>query len=373
MIKTFKYRLFTNANQERELSACLETHRRLYNFCLDGMQLCWETAGSHWSYYEQSAWFKVSRKTNQYFAKLNFGSAQQTLRKLEKTYKKFFTDLKAGRKNGGPRFKGHDRFNSFSYSLAGNGGGCKIVNGKLRLQNIGTIRVRRHRELPDGKIKDCTILREGNNWFACFSIEIEKPEPTASNEAVGIDVGLKEFVTTSDGESLGDSRVLESQLKELRRRSRKLSRAKRGSATRKKTKKRVTTLHAKVRNSRRDMHHKVARYLVDRYGNIAAESLSVKGMIKNRRLSRRISDAGWYSFITILSSKAEEAGCTLILVNPKNTSQECSGCGEIVRKSLAVRTHRCSCGLVLDRDVNAAVNILGRAAPGFVNSAVTLN
>lgn len=374
MIKTFKFRLFTNTNQERELAVCLETHRRLYNQALDGIQLCWETAGVRWSYCEQSSWFKSQRKRNGYYARLNYASAQQTLRKLERAYRRFFADRKSGRKSGAPRFKSVDRYNSFSYCLSGKGGGCKIVDGKLRLQNIGTIRVRWHRDLPEGEIKECRIVRENGKWFACFCVEIEKQATTANTNSVGIDVGLKEFATTSDGESIGDSRVLESNLKELRRRNRKLARAKRGSSTRKKTKKRVTALHAKVRNTRRDMHHKVARYLVDRYGNIAVESLNVKGMLKNRRLSRRISDAGWSSFITTLSSKAEEAGCTVILVNPKYTSQECSGCGEIVKKSLAVRIHRCgSCGLTLDRDVNAAINILGRAAPGFANSEVISN
>ena len=359
MHKTYKFRLFTNANQERELSQTLETHRRLYNSVLDGKRLCWETAGVDWNFYEQSRWFTVQRGLNPYCARLNVGSARQTLRKLDKAYQAFF------RRGGFPRFKSADRFNSFAFDRTV---GWKIVNRKLRIQHVGTIRVRWHRDLPtDGKIKTATIKREAGKWFVCFAVELPDPEPTHNTREVGIDVGLKAFVTTSDGEQLGDSRSLENALPELRRRQRALSRCRRGSRRRTAVKRRVTKLYAKVRNTRLDLHHKVARSLVDRYGVIVAESLRVKNMLRNRRLSRRISDAGWSQVIRILCSKAESAGCTVILVDPKNTSQQCSNCGEMVRKSLAVRVHRCSCGCVLDRDVNAAINILARAAPAGVN------
>ena len=369
MFKTYKYRLFTNANQERELAIMLETHRRLYNAALDGKNLCFDTAGVDWTYYEQSAWFKIQRRSNPHFARLNFWSAQNTLRTLDKAFRAFYARCKKGEKPGFPRFKNADRFNSFGFDMSGNGGGCKIVDGKLRIQNVGTIRVRWHREL-EGKVKQARIVRENGKWFVCFSVEIADAEPIANDKAVGIDVGLNAFVATSEGESLGDSKILARQQKEMRRRQRALSRSRKGSNTRKKTKKRVTTLHAKVRNTRKDTHHKVARSLVDRYGVIATESLNIKGMLRNSRLARSISDAGWGQFLGILSCKAESAGGQMISVNPKNTSQECSQCGALVKKSLAVRVHSCDCGLVLDRDVNAARNILARAVPGSVNFGV---
>lgn len=244
----------------------------------------------------------------------------------------------------------------------------------MRIQNIGTIRVRWHRELPDGaNIKQTTIVRECGKWFACFSVELPDEPKSPPPESVGIDVGLTAFVSTSDGETLGDSRHLERSLPELRRAQRALSRCRRGSGRRKIVKRRVTALHAKVRNTRLDLHHKVARSLVDRYGVIAAERLNVQGMLKNRRLSRRIADAGWSQFLGILASKAESAGCKVVLVDPRNTSQVCSACGDIVPKSLAVRVHRCACGCVLDRDVNAARNVLARALPEGRNVKVTLH
>jgi len=361
MHRTFKYRLWTNANQERELAIALESHRRLYNTALDGKQLCWEVGGVGWSYCEQAAWFTIQRRTNPFYARLNVSSAQQTLRKLDKAFLAFFTRMKRGEKPGFPRFKSSDRFNSFRFDMAGHGGGCKIVDGKLRLQHIGTVRVRWHRDMPtDARIKTATIVRENGKWFVCFSVELPKPAPSCGGGSVGVDVGLKAFVTTSDGEQLGDSRTLESRLKELCRRQRALSRCQRGGSTRSTVKKRVTTLHAKVRNARKDMHHKVARTLVNRYETVAVESLNVKGLLRNRRLARRISDAGWSQFLGILSDKAEQTGGQVISVDPRGTTQECSQCHGIVPKALSVRVHRCSCGLVLDRDVNAARNILAR-------------
>lgn len=373
MIRNFKYRLFTNANQDRELAIMLESHRRLYNAALDGKMLCWDTAKANWSFYEQSRWFTIQRKTNAHWQRMNFSSAEYTLHKLDRAYTAFFAGVKKRCVLGRPRFKGRDRFNSFAFKVAGKGGGCKLIDRKIRLQFVGTIRVRWHRELPAGRVKQATFIREGTKWFVCLAVEIATPEPTSNSAGVGIDVGLKSFVTTSDGDSLGDSCTLETQLPELRRRQRALSRCKRGSNRRQLVKRRVTQLHTKVRNTRRDLHHKVARSLVDRYGVIAAESLNVVGMLRNRRLARRISDAAWGGFIEILKGKAESAGAQVILVDAKNTSQQCSNCGEIVRKSLAVRVHRCKCGCVLDRDTNAAINVLARAAPKSRNVGNSLH
>lgn len=361
MIRSYKYRLFTNANQERELSIALETHRRLYNAALDGRMLCWDTAGVDWGFYDQCRWLTVQRKLNPYLASTDRMSCEDTLRRLDRAFGNFFRCVKAGATAGFPRFKSKDRFRSIGYREAKRGD-WKIVAGKLRLPRIGTIRVRWHRALPDGVMKTLRLIREGGKWFASFAVEVADTQQIVGGSSVGIDVGLKSFITTSDGEQLGDSRHLERALPDLRRRQRALSRCKRGSISRQRAKQRVVALHAKVRNSRRDLHHKVAKSLVDRYGTIAAESLNIQGMLKNRRLARRISDAGWYSFIQILLGKAESAGSKVVLVDPKNTSQQCSNCGEIVRKSLAVRVHRCECGLVLDRDENAAINILARAA-----------
>lgn len=369
MRKTYKYRLYPNQNQARELEICLETHRRLYCEAMDCRNLAWECYKSSISYIDQSRWFCRVNKVNPWYAKINVTSAQRTLKRLDEAYQNFYRRCKKGGKPGFPRFPSKDRWNSVCFTY---GNGAKIVKGKLRLQHVGTIKVKWSREIPvNAKIKTAQVNREGNKWFVCFSLEIPNIAPAKNTKpSVGIDVGLTSFVTTSEGETLGSSRVLEDRLKDLRRNQRALSRCSKTSNRRKKVKRKVSRLHEKVRNTRLDMQHKVSRSLVDRYGVIAAESLNVQGMVKNRRLARRISDAGWSQFLNILAYKAEEAGGKVVLVNPKNTSQMCSGCGEIVKKSLSVRTHRCSCGLVINRDYNAAINILVRAEPEFHNVGI---
>lgn len=362
--KSYKFRLFTNANQERELAVMLETHRRLYNTALDGRRLCWETARADWSYYDQVKWLSVKRESNPWLGKLNCHSARLTLKRLDLAYQRFF-------KGGGlPRFKPVGRFSTFAFE---SDNGWKLSAGKLRITGVGLIRVRWHRQIhSDAKIKQCTITNDNGKWFVVFSVVEPSQKPLGNAACVGVDVGLKAFVTTSDGEQLGRSDTLESNLKGLRRLQRSLSRCKKGSSRRQKVKKRVAALYAKIRNSRKDMQHKVARSLVNRFGFIAVERLNIKGMLKNGRLARRIADAAWGSFITILSNKAESAGAKVILVDPRNTSQRCSRCSELVPKSLAVRVHRCECGLVLDRDVNAARNILAGARPQIAKLEVVL-
>lgn len=364
MIRSYRFRLWTTANQERELARTLESHRRIYNATLDGRMLCWEAAGHNWTYAEQCRWLLRARRNNEHWSLLPASSCVQTVRRQDKAFKAFFSRVRKGGKPGFPRFQGVDRFNSFVLATShGYCDGWKLIDGKLRVKNTGTIRVRWHRQLPAGKLKSLRIVHDNGKWFALFCVEAIDPHTTTNVRYVGVDVGLNSFATTSDGESIGDSRSLEAVLPELRRRQRALARCKRGSNRRQAVKTSVRTLHARVANVRKDMHHKVAKSLVDRYGVIAAESLSIGNMLKNRRLARRISDAGWYSFVQILIGKAESAGCKVVLVDPRNTSQACSACGEIVRKSLAVRVHKCECGCVLDRDVNAAINILGRAVP----------
>ena len=369
MIKTYKYRLFANANQERELAICLETHRRLYNAALDGKQLCWDTQRVDWSYNEQSAWFKIQRNSNAFFAKLNFGSAQQTLRRLDTTYKRFFK-----KSAGFPRFKSANRFNSFSYAMTGNGGGIKIVDRKLRLQGIGTIRVRWHRELPEGgKLKEAKIKRYAGKWYVCFAVEMpDAPKAVPPAARVGIDLGIKKFVATSDDEMLGRSGTLKHALKELRRKQRALSRCERGSGVRAKRKLAVQKLHAKVASTRRDIHHKVSRHLVDRYGVIAAESLNIKGMVKNRRLARSIADAGWGQFIGILESKAESAGVQVVKVDARNTSRTCRICGHCEKDNRKTQeSFEClKCGHSENADFHAAKVVLARAEPWIVNAEV---
>ncbi len=210
-----------------------------------------------------------------------------------------------------------------------------------------------------GKAKTITVTRQNDKYYACFACEAEVAPLPKTNKAVGIDVGVTALVATSDGELIEAPKTYHKAEKRLKHLQREVSRRKKGSNRRKKSVRKLARAHEKVGNQRRDMAHKAARHLVDNYDLIAHEDLRVKNMVKNHRLAKSIQDAGWNLFFSILASKAVEAGRQVVKVPPAYTSQVCSNCGEIVKKSLAVRVHRChACGLVVDRDVNAARNIL---------------
>ncbi|ADJ29633.1 RNA-guided endonuclease InsQ/TnpB family protein [Nitrosococcus watsonii] len=359
MIKAFKYRLYPNAHQARELEIALETHRRLYNARLEQRKAAYELEKKSVKYAEQSSWFKHERSTNPYFARLNFSSAQATMRRLDKAFQAFFRRIKAGEKPGYPRFKARGRFDSWTYPAHGDG--ARLLHDQLRFQHVGLVKVRQHRPV-EGAVKIVQVKNEAGRWFVIASCDIgDGPAPRAEDTSVGLDVGLEYFLSTDQGERVNNPRYQKEALRRLRIAGRAVSRKRKGGRNRAKAVARLRAIQARVANKRRDHHHKVARDLVSRYAFIAAESLTVRNRVRNRRLSRSISDAGWRQFLNILRAKAESAGSVLVEVPPQGISQACSGCGAVVRKALSVRTHKCpACSLRLQRDVNAARNILAR-------------
>jgi putative transposase len=375
MRRSFKFRLYPNVNQERELAIMLETHRRLYNYCLEMRQLAWDVYRTAITFKDQRTWWAHVWRDHPYYSRLNSNSADETMKRLDLAFQAFFRRIKAGEKPGHPRFKGRDRFDAVCFGTYPNG--LKLIEDRIRVQHVGSIKVKLHRMIR-GKIKTASLKCEAGKWFVIFSCDLGPCllEPSVNPE-IGIDVGLASFLTTSEGEHVDNPRYLKTTLPELRVAGRALARKKRGGSNRRKSRKRVARTHVKVANQRRDHHNKVAHDLVSRFGVIAVERLDVRGLIaksvadvKSRRLARepifvrprQIVDVGWGGFLSTLRSQAESAGVAFVEVEPRGTSQTCSGCGAIVLKDLSVRTHRCpECGLVLDRDVNAARNILARA------------
>ncbi|WP_259134273.1 RNA-guided endonuclease InsQ/TnpB family protein [Methanosalsum natronophilum] len=271
----------------------------------------------------------------------------------------FFRRCKNGEaKVGYPRFKGKKRYNSFTYPQSG----FSIYGKKLKLSKIGKIRIVQHREI-EGKIKNCTIRKDGKQWYVIFSVVIENNvEPVEPVTFVGIDVGLNSLVTLSDGTQIDSPKYYRNTEAELKKQQRNLSKKRKFSNNWKKQCDKVNRSHRKIRNQKHDFNHKLSRELINTYDFIAFEDLNVKNMVKNSRLSKSIHDASWSNLIQITKYKAGEAGKFVELVKPYNTSQLCSKCGQKVEKTLAVRVHNCPyCGLVLDRDHNGAINILNRA------------
>lgn len=361
MRRSYKYRLYPNRSQAQVLGAMLESHRRLYNLALRERRDVYEVEKRSVTYGEQSGRFKETRKVAPGFTALNFSSAQATLRRLDKAFRSFFRRVNSGEAPGYPRFKPEDRFRTVEFPSYGDG--CRLKetgsSARLYLQNIGHIKVKLHRPV-EGIIKTVSVKRACRKWYVIFSCDLgNAPEASGDGSEVGIDLGLKAFIVTSDGESVEPPRYYRESQKKLRRAQRSVSRKKKGSGRRRKAREQVARLHEKTANQRRDFHHKQARRLVDTHGLIAHEALNIEGMARTR-LAKATHDAGWASFLNILSYKAEEAGTRVVAVDPRNTTQWCSVCGALpeIKKALSERVHECPCGYVADRDVNAALNIL---------------
>jgi putative transposase len=196
-------------------------------------------------------------------------------------------------------------------------------------------------------------------WFACFSCVVEAQQKEKPFKDVGIDVGLNSYAVLSDGTRIENPRYYRNSEKRLVRLQKKLSRKKKGSNNRNKARIKVARLHEYIQNRRSDFLHKASRVIADAYETVYVEDLKIGNMVKNHCLAKSISDAGWGSFINMIAYKAESAGGRLLKVDPGNTTQNCSQCGEYVKKSLSDRMHSCPyCGLVMDRDLNASKNVL---------------
>lgn len=285
----------------------LETHRRLYNAALEERRNVYEREKRTVSYGQQSAKLKEERNRDPYLAKTNFSSTQATLRRLERAFKAFFRRVKAGEAAGYPRFKGRDRFDTLEFPSHGDG--CRLKeNGRLYLQHVGHIKVKVHRRV-EGRIKTISVKRQCGKWYAVFSCELkDAPEVTGEGPACGIDLGLKAFLVTSDGESVDPPRCYRKAQKKLRRAQRTLSRRKKGSKSRWKARHRVAKLHQKIANQRRDFHHKEARKLVERYGTIFHEALNLRAIARSR-LAKPAHDAGWGQFLIYSGTKRRKLVC----------------------------------------------------------------
>jgi putative transposase len=241
----------------------------------------------------------------------------------------------------------------------------------LTISKIGTIRFNLHRQVL-GKVKTCTLKREGPNWLVVFSVEYEFDPPTHSGPEVGIDVGLENFANLSNSLQIENPRLFRKSEKRLAKAQRKLAKIRhlpRSNSTKRKSKLVVTKAFRKVRNQRLDFHHKLSHQLTKSYSLIVVEDLNIKGLASGM-LAKSVNDAGWSSFIAMLRYKAASAGSKLIEVDPRYTSQTCPECGAVAKKDLAVRWHSCPCGCELQRDVAAAQVILSRGLATVRNQSV---
>lgn len=358
MYKAFKYRLYPTRQQETALATTLETHRHLYNRALEERKTAWESERRTVTFYEQSAQLTIDRQTHPYLSVTNAGSCHATLRRLDKAFQAFFRRVKAGETPGYPRFKGRNRFHTVEF--AGYRNGCKLDGNRIYFQHIGRVKMKLHRPI-EGMIKTVSFTRQADGWHVVFVCDLGDVQPPPHpGPAVGIDLGLKAFLVTSEGEQVAPPQFYRKAQRTLRRAQRRVARRKKGSRRRAKAVALLAKQHLHIANQRRDFHHKTARQLVTRYSTIAHEALNIQGIARSR-LAKSTHDAGWGLFLMILGSKAAEAGCTVIAVPAAGTTQMCSACGAMPEtpKTLDDRIHRCTgCGYTADRDHNAAQNIL---------------
>ena len=398
MKKAFKFRLYPNKTTEKQLYHVLNRCRELYNAGLSERKDAYQqyqrtiiiegsertvavtmTAGrviKPMSFYSQKRDLVEIKEERPEYKDIASHVLQDVLNRLDKAFAAFFRRVKQGETPGYPRFKGRNRYDSFTYPDAS---GWKFDGWYLHLSKIGSLKVKLHRPI-EGTIKTVTIKREGDHWYVIFSCEVEQPLPLPlSYEDVGIDLGVTHLATLSNGEMIEHPRYYRKAEKQLKQRQQSVSRKKHGSHRRKKAGKLVGKAHRRIARQRRDFLHKQSRKLVNHYQVIVFEDIQTANLVKRPKpkqdeygkylpngaavkggLNKSIQDAGWGMFMQMCTSKAEGAGRTIVKVDPKFTSQVCSNCGQVRKKDLSERWHSCDCGAELDRDVNAAINILAR-------------
>ena len=351
---TYKFRLYPSKEEEKKLLFILEVCRLLYNFFL----AIWNDSEKIPSRYKLQAMLPVMKTEHKGLKQVNSKTLQMVLFMLYNNLKVLRELKKKGRKVGKLRYKKPGQFKSFILNQSG----FKVIKMDKRLDTlyiskVGNVLIRAHREI-EGKIKQVIVKRyKSGEWYALISVDREVSVITKTIEKViGLDVGIKFFLTDSEGRQIENPKFYKKTLERLRIEQRKLSRKKKGSQNRKKEILRLAKLHQRLTNQRDDFLHKLSRFYVDNYDLIAVEGLNIKGMVKNHHLAQSILDASWSKFFGMLDSKAGIAGSLVSKVNPRGTSKE----------------HKY--GMEIDRDYNASINILERGLAGqglpFVPSEV---
>ena len=339
------------------MQASLDACRWVYNQTLEVRRDAWRDRQESLSLYDTIKMLPGWKAENEWLKQTYSQVLQDACMRVDLAFQHFFRRIKAGEKPGYPRFKGN-WYKSFTYTQ--NGFGFTDA-GRLHLSKIGDVKIRLHRPI-EGKVKTLTIKHDAlGNWYACFSCEIE-PEPLpAIPTVVGIDLGLEKFATLSTGEQIDNPRFFRQDEKAVAKAQRRLSKCDKGTPEYRKHKRVIQHIHQRIMNRRTDFAHKLSRRLVNDFQIIIFENLDIQDMQNGnwRSLNKSIADAAWNQLVQYATYKAAYAGRSCVLVDPRNTSKTCSGCGRIVEKALSERVHKCPhCDLEMDRDLNASLNVL---------------
>ncbi|PZT75250.1 MULTISPECIES: RNA-guided endonuclease InsQ/TnpB family protein [unclassified Streptomyces] len=361
----YSFRVYPGAGQRMALARAFGCARVVFNDALRVRETARAAGLPFVPSGELSKQLTASKKTSEraWLTEVSSVVLQQSLRDLDTAYKNFFDGLKGRRpRMGAPRFRSR-KDNRQSIRFTANAGWKITPGGKLRLPKIGDVVVKWSRSLPSVPSTVTVVKDAGGRYFASFIVETDPntdlDRMPATDNVVGIDLGLSHFAILSDGTKVDSPRFLRRAEKRLKKAQRNLSRKARGSNNRSKARVKVARAHGRVADARREFHHQLSTRLIRDSQAVAVEDLAVKGLVRTR-LAKSVHDAGWSAFTTMLEYKAAKYGRTLIRIGRfEPTSQVCSQCGvKDGPKPLNVREWTCgACGAVLDRDINAAVNV----------------
>ncbi|MGI4787563.1 MAG: RNA-guided endonuclease InsQ/TnpB family protein [Janthinobacterium lividum] len=371
----YKFRLYPSKAQKAALNETLAVCRLVYNSMVHERTVLHERGEKSPTFYTQVPALVRWKKDHAELKTVHSQVLQNVGRRVELAFQAFFRRVKknkskAGETPGYPRLKGVGQYDSITYPQSGFKVGESSV--WLSLQGKQTqVKAKLHRTIV-GTVKTCTVRRYGAKWFVCFSVEQEDSPLPPCAEAIGLDAGLNSFMALSDGTFIDNPRFFRHDEKALVTAGRRQAKTKKRSKERRKANQVLSRIHERIRNRRHDFVHRTARRLVNQYGVIAVEKLNVKNMLGNHCLAKSISDASWSLFRTVLTQKAESADREVIAVNPAYTSQDCHACGYRAKKKLSERWHFCpNCSVFLDRDTNAAINMLNLAT-GTNHTGITV-
>jgi putative transposase len=357
MITSYKYRIYPNQKQVAILLEQFETCRRLWNSCLAERKYTWKNQYKSISSVTQMQNITLNKKTNLFMRNVYIHILQDVVKRLEKAYKKFFI-----KQNELPKFKKYGNYNSITYPDAYNGSVKIGINKKkIYLSKIGYVPIVVHRDPPIGKNKCCTVKREGTEWYVCMEYEVPDIIPSIKpiQHPVGIDLGLKSIITTSDNIIIKPTKPLQQNLKHLKHLQRNLSRKKKGSKNRIKAIHTYNKQSRKIARIRADINHKLSYQIANTYDFVSMEKLNIQQMQQNHYLAQSIQDVSWGQLSQFINYKVTRKGHQFVQVSPEYTSQTCSLCKHTQPMPLHIRIYNCPvCGNTIDRDINASRNIL---------------
>ena len=364
----FKFRIYPTKKQERRMLATLETCRLLWNDALEDRVERWRLEKKSTSYGDQSATLTATKMYSPELRAVYSQALQATLKGLDGAFKKFFRH-----EAGHPKFKKPGECRSLTYPQAYNGSvKADLVRKRLRLSMVGGVRAVFHRDFPSAGMKTCCIRRDPDGrWHASLIFKAgEEPVvplqdvviPDSWKAPVGVDLGLKSLIATSDGQKIKPPKFLRKSEEKIARLQRTLARKKKGSENRGKAKLKLARQHSRVANQRMDFSQKLSTKLVKKHDLIGFEDLRIKNMVRNYALAKSIQDAGWAQLVKFTEYKARQRGKQTVKVPAPWTTQECFFCGNRNQVPLSVREFVCrGCEMLLDRDVNAGRVLLLRA------------